>query len=430
MALARRLGGRAAAVAAGLYLALGPRFLTVFSLNCVGQYVDVLALGGLALALLARAARPRTARGRAARASTTSRVGLLLGAAFWQQPVALGYAWRRGGSRCCCAAAPGAIRWTLARAAGLAWWARCPCCSGTLQNGWASGDILGREPAELRAQADALSPPCARTLQRLLPDPGRPQPRPPLGRLRGRARAVAAVVVPAALVAYLALRGRGSGARCARAAGPAPAPAAARGGCLALFWAVASGRVYWRPRYLLPVVAATAVHLGVALAALWLAPPVGRGRCGGLLLGVLALNVAGFAAPHSARPRIAAAYYQGLVRSLDEKGIRTGYADFSISAPVTMFTAERILLSPRLGPTPAYTSARQESRGAPPGRPAYVLRPRDDADAFAAVLKSLGVSYRLDREPVPAFHHLSRPVTIEEVLAAWGRAGDAEATPE
>jgi hypothetical protein len=46
MSLARRLGGRAAAVASGLYLALGPKFLTVFSLNSVGQYVDVLARAG------------------------------------------------------------------------------------------------------------------------------------------------------------------------------------------------------------------------------------------------------------------------------------------------------------------------------------------------------------------------------------------------
>ena len=54
MALARRLGGRLAALVAGLYLALSPRFLTVFSLNCTGQYVEILALGMLALALVAR----------------------------------------------------------------------------------------------------------------------------------------------------------------------------------------------------------------------------------------------------------------------------------------------------------------------------------------------------------------------------------------
>src|SRR5688500_10211889 len=61
MALARRLGGEPAAWISGLFLALGPRFLTVFSLNCVGQYVDVLALGGVALALCARLLEGRPA---------------------------------------------------------------------------------------------------------------------------------------------------------------------------------------------------------------------------------------------------------------------------------------------------------------------------------------------------------------------------------
>src|SRR5262249_7297122 len=85
MLLARRIGGRAAAVAAGLYLALGPKFPTVFSLNSVGQYVDVLALGSLALALLAPMLDDDTRADDRPRALA---VGALLGAAFWQQPVA------------------------------------------------------------------------------------------------------------------------------------------------------------------------------------------------------------------------------------------------------------------------------------------------------------------------------------------------------
>jgi hypothetical protein len=54
MAVVRRIAGREAALFAGLYVAISPRFVTVFSLNCVGQYVDVLALGGLALVVIAR----------------------------------------------------------------------------------------------------------------------------------------------------------------------------------------------------------------------------------------------------------------------------------------------------------------------------------------------------------------------------------------
>src|SRR6185503_315439 len=109
--------------------------------------------------------------------------------------------------------------------------------------------------------------------------------------------AVAAVIVPGALIAFLALRGRGL-RRALREARPAPSwlPPLLMAACLALFWAVAAGRVHWRPRYLLPVVAATAVHLGVALAALWNgAARWSRPLAVGLLLVVLGLNVAGFA---------------------------------------------------------------------------------------------------------------------------------------
>jgi len=97
---------------------------------------------------------------------------------------------------------------------------------------------------------------------------------------------------------------------------------------------------------------------------------------------------------------------------------------------MTMFTGERIVLSPRLGPTPAYTSEWQEAEVRRRGRPAFLLRPRDDADAFAAVLQTLGVSYHLDREPVPVFRDLSRDVTVEEVLAAWGRGAGDDGGPE
>src|SRR5436309_3283358 len=79
-----------AALAAELYLAYSPRFLTVFSLNCVGQYVDVLALDGLALVVVGRLLSEER-RGADARWSYLG-AGLLVGAAFWQQPVALAYA--------------------------------------------------------------------------------------------------------------------------------------------------------------------------------------------------------------------------------------------------------------------------------------------------------------------------------------------------
>jgi hypothetical protein len=234
------------------------------------------------------------------------------------------------------------------------------------------------------------------------------------------------LVIPAALVGFLAVRRRAITAalreRGASADLLTPLVAVC---CLGLFWAVASGRVYWRPRYLLPIAGATAVHLGVTTSWLWQ-----RGRPAAVLaLGaLLALNVAG-TLPRLRESRGIAGYYAGIVRSLREKGVRNGYADFSLSAPVTMFTAEAIVLSPRLGPTPAYESARHARRVERDGPDAYVLRPEDDAAAFAATLRGLGVTFQLDLEPVPVFYALSRRVSLAEI-ASFPSADPADVPEE
>jgi len=421
MALARRLGGRVAGVAAGLYLALSPRFLTVFSLNCVGQYVDVLALGGVALAVLARLL-DEDRHGPGARLDYLA-AGVLLGAAFWQQPVALCYVgaavlalllrrrtWRDP--------------WTLLVPGGLVLGA-LPVLLWNAGNDWASGDILGRDPAELRAQVDALPRLARRAAEISFPILAGLSPGHPWADVPG-VPWVAMLVIPAALVAFLAVRRRAiaTALRQRGASADLLTPLVALG-CLGLFWAVASGRVYWRPRYLLPIAGATAVHLGVASSWLWR-----RWRpAAALALGaLLALNVAG-TLPRLRESRAIADYYASIVRSLQEKGVRTGYADFSLSAPVTMFTAEAIVLSPRLGPTPAYESERHTRRVEREGPDAYVLRPEDDAEAFANTLRGLGVTFQLDLEPVPVFHALSRRVPLAEI-AGFRASGAADGPQE
>lgn len=425
MALARRAAGahgRAAALVCGLYLALGPRFPTVFMLNCVGQYADVLALGAVALALLARVLQGDT-HGRDARAAYFA-VGLLLGAAFWQQPVALSYVIA---AAAVVLLAPQTRRdpWSAAALAGL-FVGALPVLLWNLRNGWGSGEIMGRDPSDVMAQAEALPATVARTFAVSFPILGGLSPGHPWASLPP-ALWMAAALIPAACVAYLVLRGRDMVAslRAGRASA-ALIPPLLMLACLALFWSVASGRVHWRPRYLLPVYAATAVHLGVAAAAL---ARRSRALAAAVVVPWLALNAAGFL-PRLREARDAQAHNEALVRGIDALGIRTGYADFSISAPVTMFTAERILLSPRLGPTPAYTSPSQEARVAALGPDAFLLRPRDDTAAFGAALSSLDVGYRLDTEPLPVFHALTRRVSIEEVLAQWGSRPAAEGGPE
>jgi hypothetical protein len=422
MALARRVGGRAAAVAAGLYLALGPRFLTVFSLNCVGQYVDVLALGGVALALLARLL-DEDRQGFDARGHYLA-LGALLGAAFWQQPVALSYAavvavalarrtatWRDP--------------WTLLVPGGAGLGA-LPVLLWNVQHGWASRDILGRDPSDLRAQAEALPHLVGRTLSVSFPILAGLSPNHPWADAPG-ARAMAASLLPLLLVAYLAIRRRDLTAWLRRgAAAPAVLTPLLTAFCLALFWAVAAGSVYRRPRYLLPVVAAGAIHTGVVCAWLW-----ARSRAaalGGLAL-LLALNVAG-TVPRLAASAGLARRHEEIVRALQENGIRTGYSDFSISAPVTMFTSERILLSPALGPTPAYESEAHARQVAEQGPDAYVLPPEDDPERFAAALRALGVGFRVETKPVTVFYGFSRRVRLEEVAGFRGEGPGAAAPPE
>jgi hypothetical protein len=74
--LAYRAAGGVAAAGAGLFMAVSPRFLAAFSLNNVGQYPDVNALGTMALLLLTR--QPDLLA-----------CGFFLGLAAWQQLVAV-----------------------------------------------------------------------------------------------------------------------------------------------------------------------------------------------------------------------------------------------------------------------------------------------------------------------------------------------------
>ena len=273
MALARRIGGRAAALATGLYLALGPKFLTTFSLNCVGQYVDVLALGGVALALLARDAR-RGRRAAAPLAAPTSR-----SASCWGRRSGSSRSRSRTRRSCCsrwpCAARPGGTR-------GRCWfrsasrWARCRCCSGTRSTAgtrarsWAAARRWARRRRRCRASPAARFGIAFPILAGL--SPGHPWQDVPLVPL------AAAVLLPGLLVAFVALRfacparvGRpppaAGGSAAAAADGRVPAvrlgggsrqglraaalPAARdgrRGGPCSASWSAGSGRARGRPR--------------------------------------------------------------------------------------------------------------------------------------------------------------------------------------
>jgi hypothetical protein len=378
-----------------------------------------LALGTLALALLAATlARP---------AGDTDRlrllaVGFLLGAAFWQQPVALSYV---------AAAGAALVLWRPEPERSSRWWALAGLAVGLLpvvvwnaRHEWASVDILGRSPGSLRAQLDAFPVLVERTLTLSFPvlagaSRGHPWWGLPL-------RWAGTALLPLTFLAYLVVVRTALAEAVERKPSPAVLPALLFLTSLAQFWAVASGAVYLRPRYLLPLVAASAIQLGAVYAAL-----AARARPAALVLlgGLVASNVAGMA-ERLGQGEETAHYYRQVVRSLERKGVRTGYADFSLSAPVTMITRERILLSSRLGPTPAYESGPVTARVARDGPDAYVLRPDDDPEAFAAVLRRLGVEYRMDVDPVPVFYAFSRVVHLEEVAGFRGDRPPPSAEPD
>ena len=415
MALARRISGRGAALVTGLYLALSPKFLTTFSLNCVGQYVDVLALGGAALALLARLLDKDLA-GRDARLHYAA-IGLLLGAAFWQQPVALAYIF---------AVVLALLRrhrtwgdaWTALVPLGFALGV-LPVVLWNLQNAWGTSDVVGRDPGELLAQAEALPLLVTQTLTRAIPVLAGSSPGHPAAAWPG-VHLFATVLLPLVGLLYLfGARGRGR-------PGPALLPVALAATTLGLFWATASGHINDRPRYLLPALAAFAVMLGPVTVWAW---SKARPLAAAFLLCVLALNVLG-TIPRLRESATIEAFWRNAVRSLEEKGIRTGYSDFSVAAPITMFTAERITLSSRLGPTPAYYSDRQDDRVAREGPDAYVLARREDPDAFAAALGALGVTCRSERQPFPTCWACSRRVRLDEVAGFRGERGGAPADEE
>lgn len=424
MALARRIGGRTAAWVAGIYLALSPRFLTVFSVNSVGQYVDVLALGGLALALLARLLDEK-ACGREARMAYVA-TGLLLGAAFWQQPVAAAYA-LAAGAVLLLRRATWRDPWTLLVPVGALLGA-LPVLIWNAQNHWDSSFILGRDSSEMQAQIEGLPGLVAQTVQLAFPVLAGRSPNHPWGAMAG-VRLAATLLLPAILLGYLVLRAAEM-VRSVRSGAPSPAllPALLVAANLALFWSVASGMVYRRPRYLLPVLAAVAVQMGVVAAAAW-RRPVGKAAVCALMGLLVAFNAAG-TVPRLVEAGMIAADYRRLVEALDRLQIRTAYSDFSISAPVTMFTRERILVSPRLGPTPAYESESLARRVDRVGADAYILPPSDDPQAFAAELRRHGIAFRLVLEPLPIFYGLTPRIRAEEVRGFRGEVRPRAAPDE
>jgi hypothetical protein len=403
MALARRIGGPRAGLAAGLFVALSPRFATVFSVSNAGPYPDALGLGALALAwaagLLNTVAGPPTRR-------DYFGIGALVGVALWQQPIAVSYA----------AVVIGFLLLDALWNRRLAFMAVVP------------GLFLGRLPATLHdLSADGAA---AGVMAQYARGAGGGLPLPDqivgtltwafpvvFGGLSGETtlsewpRGFMGALCGALVLWFGASKAPGvlQGLAVRRIA-PASWPLAHFAAALAMVWLVAGEGQYTRPRYFLPLLGAFAIMFGVGIARVF-----SRSRALGVTAAVLVLgwNTA------SNIPRLregveADRELRALADSIEKLGLKTGYSDFSIAGPVSMVTNERVTVVGLLGPMSGEHLRRQIELVAEQGPDCYLTRPDEEA-LLARRLERLGVTFETFGTTVRVFHKLSRRVSIDEV---------------
>jgi hypothetical protein len=407
MALARRLGGLPAALAAGAFLAVSPRFLAAFSLNNVGQYPEVNAMGALALALLANGAGPLVA-------------GFVVGLALWQQLVAVYFLavlaaavavtsrWRR----------PAALAGALAGLAAGSY----PIWVWNTANGWATFDFFrrgGKNPLErIAGVPERLERTAAVSFPKLfgLTDLGVPE----------AAAVLLGLVLPALVLAMGWARRR----EIARERGRSAAFLAV------VLFAVTLGvfvvskfshRGVQRPRYLIPLYTPVALAVGWSAAALARrSPPAAIAAVGALL----AANAAGLAPWLRARAD-AEARDEAFLGRLAQLGVRTGYSGFWVGPKYSFLSDGAVVLSGELGPEVSWVHARHAAQVSEHGPDALVVRTGRLAEALAARLREKGIAHRRDEVAGQAvFHAFSRRVTLDDVsgydsVIPAGGSGDA-----
>ena len=392
MALARRVGGAGAALAAGAFMAVSPRFLAAFSLNNVGQYPEVNALGALALALLAAGAGPLWA-------------GFVVGLALWQQLVAVYFvavlaaavlvtpAWRR----------PAGLAGALAGLAAGTY----PVWVWNAAHGWATFDFFrrgGKNPLERLAGApERLERTVVVSFPKLfgLSDLG-----------VADALAVAlGLVLPALVLAMAWARRR----EMARDRGRSAVLLGTMLFVVTLSVFVVSKfshRGVQRPRYLIPL------YTPVALAVGWSAAAIARRSrpaAAVATLAQLAANAAGLVPWLRARAD-AEARDEAFLGRLAELGVRTGYSGFWIGPKYSFLSEGGVVLSGELGPVVSWVHPRHSALVRERGPDGLVVPRGALADALETRLTGLGIAHR--REDVTGqtlFFAFSRRVFLDDV---------------
>jgi hypothetical protein len=392
MILARHAAGLPGAIGAGLFMAISPRFLVAFSLNNVGQYPEVNALGALALVAL-------TTRGALLAA------GFLLGLAVWQQLLAVYFV----------AAAAVLVLATpaLRRPRGIMDMAGGFLCGSyplwvwNAANGWATFDLFrrgGKQPADrIAGLPDRLERTLAVSFPKMfgLTDLG--------------AGPDLALVLGAVLPALVLVMAVASRADIRERRGRSPALAA-----FVLFVVVVSvfaaskfsHRGAQRPRYLMPVYTSVAVAFGWGIASLGQRSRVAAAAAAATVLGA---NLVGLVPWLQGRGE-AEARDRALLAELDRLQVRTGYAGFWVAPKYTFLAEGRLVLSGELGPIVSWVHPGQSALVRQAGPDAYLVGSGDLAAAFGARLNELACPFhRSDVAGVAIFHHLCRRVSLEEV---------------
>ncbi len=392
MALARRSGGLRAALAAGAFMAVSPRFLLAFSLNNVGQYPEVNALGALALvALCAHGALMAAA--------------FLLGVAIWQQLLAVYFVataavlvlvtpeWRRP-------------RRLMDMAAGF-FAGSYPVWVWNAANGWATFDLFRRGAKIPADRISGFPERIERTLAVSFPklfgltDLG-----------AGPVLAILLGAVLPVLVLVMAVASRGL-IRERRGRSPALAALILLVAVVSVFAASKfSHRGASRPRYLLPLYTSAAVAYGWGVAAVARRSRLGAAAAAAAVLGA---NLAG-AIPWLQGRAEAEARDRALLADLDRLHVRTGYSGFWVAPKYTFLAEGRVTLSGELGPVVSWVHPGHAALVRATGPDAYILDNAALAQAFEARLDELACLHqRSDVAGFTIFHALCRRIALEEV---------------
>jgi len=394
--LAMLAGGTGwSALAAGLYAAFAPAFVTRYSLSNDGNYVEVLALGTWALVAAARWRREDQAAEPLGFAC-----GLLLGLAFWCHILAVIHAaaialWALAvAPRRALRIAPVALLgFVLGDWPGLLW---------NAANSWESFQYL--LPGRVGGGGPAAGPEGAARAWRLVADqalvlfgydPGYAT------RVDRALKALAVLAVGVAIVASVAALREVFRRRSAELG-----LLLVLTGVNVLVALLALPQIEGNPRYLQFLIAPLPIFMARLLDAPWRR---------WLMALLVAFGAAGSLAQVPGAIR-ADAQWRGFVADLEQEGVRWCDTDFHLATKINFLSQERIVCSSKLGPvtTEYFFGYRRRVEAAPEA--ALIAVNTSAAEKLERRLERLGVTYERRDLMKPVLLRLSRKVDPEELF--------------